>query len=261
VAWARLDDRFHEHRKVKKAWRCSPASVGLHVMAITYCAGHGTDGLVDVEFVEEKVPKDRDRERMIAALVDAGLWELVDGGWVIHDFLEFNPSRAETDEQRTHVSRVRAEAGRRGGLAKAAKHGGNSQVARQQTPSKLPCSNEASSSPDPTRPVNPLEVGSPSTASDDARAGGNGAGHSDEDLAEEASGSLQNALDGLMSGKRGRSPSRQAVLKVLLAHRPSREHVEQAVVQARSIVQSQDESSNIVGLFEMKLVEAMGAAA
>jgi hypothetical protein len=114
VAWARLDDRFHENRKVKKAWRRCPTAIGLHVMAITYCSGHLTDGLVDIEFVEEKIPKDRDRTAAVAALVDAGLWEPVDDGWRIHDFLEFNPS----SEQLAEAKRAKSAAGKKGASAR-----------------------------------------------------------------------------------------------------------------------------------------------
>lgn len=114
MSWAKLDDRFHENRKIKRAWRRFPAALGLHVMAITYCAGHATDGFVDAEFVEEKMPRERDFARAVEVLVDAGLWEAVEDGWVIHDFLDYNPSRSDREKQ--HQAKV--EAGRRGGRAK-----------------------------------------------------------------------------------------------------------------------------------------------
>jgi hypothetical protein len=76
MSWGKIDDQFHAHRKAKKAWKATARSLGLHVLAISYCAGHLTDGLVDLEFVEEKLPVARERVRATKALVDAGLWVL-----------------------------------------------------------------------------------------------------------------------------------------------------------------------------------------
>jgi len=43
--------------------------------------------------------------RHVGALVDAGLWEPVRGGWRIHDFLDYNPSHAKlvADRERARV--------------------------------------------------------------------------------------------------------------------------------------------------------------
>lgn len=69
-------------------------------MALAYCAGHEYDGEVDAEFTETMLPKDRERQQAITALVSAGLWHEREDGWVIHDYLEFNPSAAELAEKR-----------------------------------------------------------------------------------------------------------------------------------------------------------------
>jgi hypothetical protein len=126
MSWARLDDRFHEHRKVRQAWRQAPASVGLHVMALTYCAGFETDGFVDRAFVEEKLPAAKTRNAAVRALIEAGMWRELDNGWVIHDYLDYNPSRvqiaekrakyAERKSQRLRVESERNPNGRAGGI-------------------------------------------------------------------------------------------------------------------------------------------------
>ena len=36
----------------------------------------------------------------VDALVGAGLWEAVDGGWKIHDYLDYNPSHAQQEADR-----------------------------------------------------------------------------------------------------------------------------------------------------------------
>jgi hypothetical protein len=101
MSWAKFDDRYDDNRKIKKAWRASKASVGLHAMAITYCSRHETDGLVDVEWLIEKLPQAKERNAAVSALVDAGLFAPVDGEmFQVKDYLEFNPSSAKLAEKR-----------------------------------------------------------------------------------------------------------------------------------------------------------------
>jgi hypothetical protein len=104
VSWAKLDDQFHAHRKAKRAWKGHPRALGLHLLAISYCAGHLTDGFVDDEFVEEKIPAQRERSAVTDALVDAGLWAREGEGWQINDWLDFNPSRDEVLDRRRRDS-------------------------------------------------------------------------------------------------------------------------------------------------------------
>ncbi len=106
MPWARLDDEFFSHPKVRKAWRCRPA-VGLHALAMSFCMRHGTEGKVPVEFVEDQLPDSGERAAVVDALVGAGLWESSGDGWAIHDFLEFNPSNADI-EARREADRQRA---------------------------------------------------------------------------------------------------------------------------------------------------------
>ncbi len=108
MTWAKVDDQFHAHRKATKAWRGHPRALGLHLLAMSYCAGHLTDGLVDDEFVDEKIPQPRERQQATAALVDAELWVREDDGWRIHDWLDFNPSKADVEASRG-VDRFRKE--------------------------------------------------------------------------------------------------------------------------------------------------------
>lgn len=100
MSWGKIDDQFHAHRKAKLAWKGHPRALGLHLLAISYSAGHLTDGLIDFEFVEEKLPVARERKQATDALVAAGLWIPADTGWRIHDWLDYNPSRADTLEKR-----------------------------------------------------------------------------------------------------------------------------------------------------------------
>lgn len=101
MPWAKFDDRYDDNRKIKRLWRRFPANpVGLHAMAITYCQRHATDGIVDIDWVEEKLPKQRERDAILDVLVKLRAFEVVDDEhWRVHDFLDYNPSRKEREAQ------------------------------------------------------------------------------------------------------------------------------------------------------------------
>ena len=100
MSWAKFDDRYDDNRKMKRAWRKDRASVGVHAMAITYCSRHRTDGIVDIDWLADRLPASREREKTLGVLVDVGLFEPLDDGehWYVHDYLEYNPSRQAREE-------------------------------------------------------------------------------------------------------------------------------------------------------------------
>jgi hypothetical protein len=115
MSWARLDDRFWSNRKVRAAWKQCRASVGLHVMAIAYCAMHETDGVIDEHFLESLIPNGKERTQALDALLGVGLWHAgTDGFWLINDYLEFNPSRHQLAERRQRDAERKAQARTRG---------------------------------------------------------------------------------------------------------------------------------------------------
>lgn len=114
MTWTKIDDRFHDHPKVQRAWHTCPSSIGLHVFAMSHSAAHLTDGHVSPEFVMTCIPGVAGRKRAVAALVDAGLWEVDGPGWQIHDYLDHNPSREQVQAERDQRSEARAGAGRKG---------------------------------------------------------------------------------------------------------------------------------------------------
>lgn len=111
MPWARLDDHFFSHPKVREAWRCRPA-LGLHAMSLSYCMCHGTEGRVSDTFVEDQLPDPGERDAAVAALVDAGLWERNGTGWIVHDFLDYNPSNDDIEARRA-ADRDRKRSGRK----------------------------------------------------------------------------------------------------------------------------------------------------
>lgn len=92
MPWFRLDDSFHSHPKVIAAGN---EAVGLYVRCGTYAADHTTDG-----FVSKSIVLLYGSEALAARLVDAGLWHRTRGGWNMHDYLDYNPSREAVEKER-----------------------------------------------------------------------------------------------------------------------------------------------------------------
>jgi HNH endonuclease len=101
MPWVRLDDRFHSNPKIRRAWRSDPSALGLYVLALSYAAGHLTDGAIPTVFVEDEIQSPARRKKVVGILEEAGLWERNGSGWMIHDFLEYNES-AEDVRVRRH---------------------------------------------------------------------------------------------------------------------------------------------------------------
>ena len=106
MAWVRIDDNFFSHPKVLQAWWAYPTAIGLWPMTASYAGRQQTDGVVSADYVHSLLPARRQRERATEALVDAGLWLPNGAGWQFHDWTEYNPTRAQTDE-RKRVDRER----------------------------------------------------------------------------------------------------------------------------------------------------------
>lgn len=96
MGWVKLDDRFPDHPKVVDL---SDRAFRAHVTLLCYCAEHETDGIVKTTVAHRAAGIKGTRE-----LVDAGVWHEVEAGYEIHDFLAYNPSRAETQERRRSKS-------------------------------------------------------------------------------------------------------------------------------------------------------------
>lgn len=91
MTWARLDDRFPSHRKVALL---SDRAFRLHVSAICWCAENLTDGHIgDRELAH--VAHIRGLKATAQELEDAVVWDRTDDGWVIHNYLDYNPSREQ----------------------------------------------------------------------------------------------------------------------------------------------------------------------
>jgi hypothetical protein len=119
--------------------------VGLHVFALCWCSAYLTDGFIPKQQLSKLLgvwQGDGGPDALVCQLISAGLWEERKGGYEIHDYLEYNPSKRQTLQRRKN----RAIAGRAGGLAKAAsKRVANAYQKSAPSPSPSPSPEELSS--------------------------------------------------------------------------------------------------------------------
>jgi len=137
MPWVRLDDAILDNHKIAAV---GPIGFALHVAGITHCARNLTDGFVSygrartllaAEWTEGhdkegKGPRIQslalvsgmsgmDGQEVIAhtlkMLCEIGLWDEVPHGYLIHDYLDYNPSKEEVLTERAK----KAAAGRVGG--------------------------------------------------------------------------------------------------------------------------------------------------
>lgn len=123
MSWLKIDDAMGEHRKVRRVVRSGGlGAFGLHMLGLLHAARYLTDGEVEAEFVEEmhdlgRTPA-RQQETIVSALVGQGVWLPTSGGWVLHDYLEHNFTRAEIEERREAERERKSAAGKKGAEAR-----------------------------------------------------------------------------------------------------------------------------------------------
>lgn len=195
MTWFKVDDSFYDHPKVFDAPDCALA---LWVRAGCWSARNLTDGFVPASLPARLCD---DPDTAVRELVERGLWYRTKGGYQFHDWTEYQPSAADVKDLRTK----RAEAGRRGGQAKAAKQTASKPLASASDVAKQ---NAAPSRPVPSRRDEsslspPLQVA-------DARAK---PGDEDEDL-DKANEHIEARIIELLAEHAGRPVDRAWAAKV-----------------------------------------------
>jgi hypothetical protein len=122
MPWARFADDYLGNQKLATL---STSAIALDMAGIIYSARELRDGHLskaDVQAMAALIHLRR-WEPAAGELVAVCRWVLETGGWCIHDYLEYQPARAEVlaERQQTHSSKVAA--GRAGGLATAKQKG------------------------------------------------------------------------------------------------------------------------------------------
>ncbi|MDT0302935.1 hypothetical protein [Streptomonospora wellingtoniae] len=148
MAWVRLSDDFYDHPKFDKA---GSLGIALFAAGLAWCNRNLTDGfiprktalrLLDFEDVVEAV-RNADRNAVtnvtdnaaltpaiarntVQLLVDTGLWHEVEGGYEVHDYLDYQGSREQIEAGReNNAARQKAWRERRKAEREAKKKAGD----------------------------------------------------------------------------------------------------------------------------------------
>jgi hypothetical protein len=96
MPYGRLDDGLYDHPKVDELGRDRLACIGLWVLCISWSNRHLTDGYVP----SDRIGRLGGTKAQAMKLVAVGLLDLLSEGYRIHDFLDFNPSKADVESKR-----------------------------------------------------------------------------------------------------------------------------------------------------------------
>ncbi len=97
MGWARFDDNYSMNPKILAA---GPWAELLDMRGIIWCARYETDGLLSFDalpIVGRAIPKVREKA---AKLIECGRWDECPEGWLILNYLEYNPSHEECERRR-----------------------------------------------------------------------------------------------------------------------------------------------------------------
>lgn len=92
MTWVRLDDNFPDHPKVIGL---GDSAFRMHVAAMCWSARYLTDG-----HIPSSALRSIGSNKGATELHAAGLWDRTDHGWMIRDFLDYNPSKEHVEGKR-----------------------------------------------------------------------------------------------------------------------------------------------------------------
>lgn len=162
MAWVKLDDQFPDHAKLAQCEVFAPLCGWLYVCGLAYCNRQLTDGRIPkghihrlvnfrgLQYVSGSVGKGKDALAQFADdidvddlakwLVAVGLWEDNGADYVVHDYLEYQPSSATIKASRTATKqRVSKWQARRNSVSNGVSNGGSNGVSNSViTPAPVP---------------------------------------------------------------------------------------------------------------------------
>lgn len=151
MSWVKIDDQFPYNRKIISA---GIEGRSLYITALCYVSHQLTDGFIPepVLPVLQALSGVTDVKQTASKLLEVCLWDACEGGYMIHDYLEYNPTKDEVLKTREARKEAGAAGGRRSSESKQAKRQANAEQNSSKiqpptrTPSPIDDSKESSSS-------------------------------------------------------------------------------------------------------------------
>jgi len=97
MTWIKIDDQFFQNPKIIDL---SKDAKLLYLCALTYCGSQLTDGIISKSALRVISATVDVSSTVATELVHVGLWEVTEGGYDIHDYLEYNPSKDQVKHDR-----------------------------------------------------------------------------------------------------------------------------------------------------------------
>jgi hypothetical protein len=94
MSWVKVDDQMTRHPKFLRLGRNRLVCQGVWLDGMCYASSYLTDGFVP------EAALDRASLSAAAHLVEVGLWQQVQGGFRIHDYHDYQPTREDVTELR-----------------------------------------------------------------------------------------------------------------------------------------------------------------
>jgi len=91
MTWIKVCDGFDTDRRIEQV---GLAAAGLFVRSVSYSARHSLDGQVDEKWLRRRVSGAKQREKLVAELIEAELWRRgQDGGYQIVPIIDGDVDR------------------------------------------------------------------------------------------------------------------------------------------------------------------------
>lgn len=117
LPWFRADTNLHSHDKILDLIDSSPkglAAVAVYFSSLSFSVGNGNDGVIKkghLRFVHGNLA-------LAALIVAVELWDVIDGGWQIHNYGTRQVVGMSEQVKAEEISAARAAAGTKGAEAK-----------------------------------------------------------------------------------------------------------------------------------------------
>ena len=108
--YARLSNGLWRNTKIRKIARKDPQALADWIMAISFCSDKLTDGRLTEDDMLFNLGFD---EESIDRLVDLGLLDQDDDGWIIHGYLDLQNSKADVEKSKEDTRQRKARSRRR----------------------------------------------------------------------------------------------------------------------------------------------------